>query len=101
MASYQDIFTLSNDAAFLGRLAVAATKFAEYIIGEPTNADNHIKRWDWAKGIIRDGGAFAFAGRNALIIAWDSGIQATLPDFPSDAQLQSALEAWVFRLLQF
>jgi hypothetical protein len=101
MASYDDIFTNSNSAAFLGRLAVAATKFAEYIITEPSATDNHIKRWDWAKAIVKDGGAQAFASRNALIISWDGTIQGVLPAVPTDAQVQGALEAWVNRMLQF
>ena len=99
MATYSEIYTLSKDAAFLGKVEVAVTKYMDYILGEPTDTVNHTHRWQWATGIATNGPGIT-AARISPFVAWDGTIQANL-GASSDAQIQSAVEAWVNRVFQF
>ena len=99
MATYSEIFTLSRDSAFLGKLEVAVTKYMDYILNESTATANHTKRWNWAVEVARAGSG-SVSGRISQNVAFDSTIQANL-GASTDAQIQAATEYWINRLLQF
>lgn len=98
MATYAELNALYKDSAFLGKVEVALIKFVDYILSESTQTDNHTKRWNWAVQTVQ--GVSSVAARIAPNVAWDSTIQANL-GASTDEQIQSAVEAWVNRLLQF
>jgi hypothetical protein len=78
---------------------VAVIKYTDYILSESTTTDNHTKRWNWAVQAAQNGPS-SVASRIAANVAWDGTIQAQL-GAATDAQIQSAVEAWINRLLQF
>jgi hypothetical protein len=99
MATYAELNALYKDAAFLGKVEVAIIKYTDYILSESTATDNHTKRWNWAVQAAQNGPSLV-AARIAPNVSWDATIQAQLAA-ATDAQIQSAVEAWINRLLQF
>lgn len=97
MATYAQIITLSKDADFLGRLEVCVVKYAEFILGEAANVENHVVRFRWADSVVTSG-ATSFVSRIALPVANDTVIQDNLDDY-TDAQLQSAAEVRINRIM--
>lgn len=101
MATYSDMLTLSKDAAFLGKLAVAVTKYTDFVLN---NATVNIRRLEWGNRMAA-GGADAYAQSISLMIAFDGTIQTTIASggasSATDAQIQTAVETWVNRTFAF
>lgn len=97
MANYQQIFDLSKDAAFVGKLQVAVIKYAEYLLGEDPTTAYHVIRIRWADNIVRNGVENTVT-KIALAVAFDGTIQAHLSDYTDD-QLQSATEVRINRIM--
>ncbi len=99
MATYAEINALYKDAAFLGKVEVSVVKYTDFILNEDTATPNHTKRWNWAVSAATSGPS-SVAGRIAANVAWDGTIQANL-GASTDAQIQSAAEAWINKVLLF
>lgn len=101
MAAYVDILTLSKDAAFLGKISVAVTKYADFVLN---NATLNIRRLQWGNNVAQNG-PNGYAAGIALMVAYDANIQALTSAggacTASDAQIQTAVETWTNRTFAF
>lgn len=52
--TYEESSQLMMDSIFGGRVKVAALKFADYILNEPTNTPAHTSRVRWAQSTFQN-----------------------------------------------
>lgn len=94
-ADYSDLAGLVNASAFQDHVAVAVTKFAQFIIGEDPAVALHASRAAWAKTALLSprttGGQVAFAVALDPIFVNQAQGSVSVTNV-TDAQVQTAVE---------
>lgn len=94
--TYEESAALMSDVNFRGRLKVACLNYASYIMNEPTGTPAHATRIRWAQNTALQPDQAAMQIQPMVVM--DPQVQAEGPAI-SDAQLQTAVETTVNRIL--
>ena len=94
--TYDESSQLMMDSAFGGRIKVAALKFADYILNEPTNTAGHSSRVRWAQGTFQNPVMVATALQPPVVMTGQ--VQADGAAVTDEA-LQMAVESVVGKIL--
>ena len=98
MASYQELFNLSQDAALVQRMTIAVAVAAEAIRAEAADAPQHAERVQWAKRAMANPDGMA---RQMLVLALAQfrAVSAAQIQAATDAGLQAAVDQTVNLLI--
>lgn len=96
MMTYEESHTLMTDAAFRGRVKVAALKYADSIMNEAGQIPAHNTRMKWAKETMTQPDQAAFSLTPPTVM--DSAVQSAGATV-DDPTLQGAVEAVVNKLM--
>jgi hypothetical protein len=94
--TYTESAALMTDMEFRGRVKVAALKYADSIIGEPTGTAAHNTRLRWATSTLQQPDQAAMQIQPPVVM--DSAVQADGAEI-TDAALQGSVEAVVNKLM--
>lgn len=94
--TYEESSQLMQDAAFRGRIKVAALKYADSILGEPTDTPAHNTRLRWANQCEQTPDMTANNLQPPVVM--DAAVQEAGAEI-DDAALQGSVEAVVNKLL--
>ncbi len=94
--TYADSAALMSDLEFRGRVKVAALKFADSIINEPTSTTAHNSRYKWAQQTFQQPDMAALLIQNPVVM--DPAVQADGAAV-TDVALQGAVEAVVNKMI--
>ena len=94
--TYTESAALMTDPDFKGRVKVAALKYADSIINEPSDTDAHSARLRWAQSCF--GQPDYVAGQLQPPVVMDSAVQADGSEVTDEA-LQGAVETVVNKML--
>lgn len=94
--TYTESAALMTDADFRGRVKVACLKYADSIIGEPTDTPAHNTRLRWASQCEQAPEMVAMQVQPPTVM--DAAVQAAGAEI-SDAALQGSVEAVVNKIL--
>jgi hypothetical protein len=95
--TYTESATLMIDMQFRGRIKVACLTFASYITGEEPTTPAHNTRIKWAQQCFASPDASAAQIQPTVVM--DSKVQEAGGDAISDADLQSAVETSVNKII--
>ena len=96
MLTYEETNSLTKDAVFRGRTAVACTHYAVFITDEPASTPAHSTRYKWAQNTL---GNVDFAVNMVITtVCNDAAVQADGAAI-TDAALQGSVETAVNKLL--
>jgi hypothetical protein len=94
--TYDESAALMTDFAFRGRVKVAALKYADSILGEPTNTPAHNTREKWANQTFQNPEAEAMKLQPPVVM--DAAVQTDGAAI-LDPALQGSVEAVVNKML--
>ena len=94
--TYEESAALMNDAAFRGRVKVAALKYADSILVEATNVPAHRTRERWAITCFQNPDGTASQLQPPTVM--DAAVQAAGADI-DDGALQASVETVVNKMM--
>ena len=90
MATYAELFALSQNGPLKDKVAVACIVAAEIIRTELTSVPNHAARLVWARKALENPDAVAIAALRAALVQ-NSGLTVAQINGATDAALQTAV----------
>jgi hypothetical protein len=97
MMTYEETNSLTKDAIFRGRTAVACTHYAVFITDEPASTPAHSTRYKWAQTTL--GNPEAAVNMVITTVCNDQAVQDAPGAAITDAALQTTVETAVNKLL--
>ena len=94
--TYEESATLMNDAAFRGRIKVAALKAATFYQSEDAATPGHNSRYNWAQRCFQAPDSVATQLQPPVVM--DTGVQTEGAEI-SDAALQASVEATIGKII--
>jgi hypothetical protein len=99
MATYLQLAALKTNADFVARVEIGVAKFAEYKLDENPAAQGHALSVKWAQNALANPASVAAGLLPAVVLDGNIAAKAATPADLTDAEVQSAVEVAINRVL--
>lgn len=99
MATYLELSALKRNVDFAARVEIAVAKFAVYKMDENPATAGHSLAVKWAQNAVANPSSVAAGILPALTMDWSIQEKAAAPETITDAEIQTAVEVAINRVL--